>query len=318
MRVLVVTNMLPTARHPWYGIFVREQIDDLRDLGVDVSVLFVNGLESRLEYVRGIRRLRRTVRDGEVDLVHAHYGLTGAIALVQRRAPVVTTFHGSDANGEIPWQRAVSRLVARSSTPIFVSRSLAAGLGHERAAVIPAAVDLEAFRPLDRLEARRALGWPEAGTVALLPGSRSDPVKGAPLFDAALDHARRTLPDLRGASLEGLPREQVALTMNAVDVTVMTSRSEGSPVAVKESLACLTPVVSVRVGDLEELLAGLPGCAIVPRDSSRIGEALVAAVDAGRPSELREGVARFSRPVIAQQVVDLYRDVLAREARRAP
>lgn len=311
MRILVLTNMLPVSGRSWYGVFVQEQVEDLRRLSVEVSVLYIDGNESRLNYLRGVRRLRTTLCSSGADLVHAHYGLTGAVAVTQRRVPVVTTFHGSDCNGDIPWQRDVSWVVARMSTPIFVSKQLAAGLGREDAAVIPAAVDLDVFRPRDRLEARRDLGWPSDDPVALLPGSRRDRAKGSDLFDAAIECARAELPELRGVSLEGLTREEVARTMNAVDVTVMTSRTEGSPVAVKESLACLTPVVSVPVGDVQSLLAGLPGCAVVPRDPERIAEALVHALAVGRPEELRGRAAGYGRPEMAQRVLDVYRTVLA-------
>jgi glycosyltransferase involved in cell wall biosynthesis len=311
MRVLVVTNMLPTARRPWFGMFVRDQVEDLRRLGIDISVLFVNGVERKSNYARAAVRLRQLLSTRQLDLVHAHYGLTGAVAVTQRRVPVVTTFHGSDSSGNIPWQKSVSWLVARLSTPVFVSERLATGLGCGGAAVIPAAVDLDVFRPGDRLAARRALDWAPEGNVALLPGSRGDPAKRAELFDAALEHARRHVPDLRGASLEGLTREQVAQTMKAADVTVVTSRAEGSPVAVRESLACLTPVVAVAVGDLPELLADLPGCAVVPPDPARLGDALVAALaERGRP-ELRERIAPYGRRVIAERIVDVYRAVLA-------
>jgi glycosyltransferase involved in cell wall biosynthesis len=315
MRVLVLTNMLPLPSRPSYGIFVQEQIEDVRRLGLEVSVLFVNGSERKANYARGALQLRRALGLRRIDLVHAHYGVTGAVAISQRRVPVVTTFHGSDSSGHIPWQRAVSWAVARVSTPIFVSKELASSLGCEGAVVIPAAVDLDVFRPGDRRHARRELGWPAEGAVALLPGSRGNRAKNAELFDAAVERARRTLPELRGVSLEGLTREQVALTMNAADVTVMTSHFEGSPVTVKESLACGTPVVSVPVGDVESLLTGLTGCAVVPRETERIANALVDAIAGGRRPELRERAADFGRPQIAEKVVHVYRDVLARARR---
>ena len=130
-----------------------------------------------------------------------------------------------------------------------------------RGAVIPAGVDTELFVPRERADARRALGWAPDRRYVLFPGSRRDPGKRADLFDAVLREARRTAPDLEGVSLEGFSRREVALVMNAVDVTLMTSDREGSPVTIKESLACMTPVVSVAVGDVAELIAGLPGCA---------------------------------------------------------
>jgi glycosyltransferase involved in cell wall biosynthesis len=309
LKVIVLTNMLPSPGRQTYGIFVHDQIEDLAGLGVDVTTLFIDGSEHRSNYFRGVQELRRLLSRREFDLVHAHYGLTGAVAIAQRQVPVVTTFHGSDC--EITWQRVVSRTVARWCTPVFVSQDLAMRLGCEAAHVIPAGVDLEVFQPINQADARRALGWPEKEHVALLPGSRGNPVKNAALFDAAIAAARRDLPDLRGASLEGLSRKQVALTMNACDVVVMTSTSEGSPVTVKEALACCIPVVSVPVGDIESLVGGLLGCAIVARDPSLIGKRIVDAVSAKGRSEFRARVMPFSRQQVASRVLDVYQRAVA-------
>ena len=110
MRALVLTNMYPSERHVWSGIFVREQIEDLEALGVEVELVVIDGRRSRLNYLRGLRELRERLARGRVDLVHAHYGLTGAVALGQREVPVVTTFHGGDIH--VRWQSAVSWVVA--------------------------------------------------------------------------------------------------------------------------------------------------------------------------------------------------------------
>jgi glycosyltransferase involved in cell wall biosynthesis len=310
MKIVVCTNMYPSAARPSYGIFVQEQIEDLRDLGVDVVLLAFDASTDRRAYLRAARRLRRLVASEPADLVHAHYGLTGAIAVTQRRLPVVTTFHGSDANGYVPWQTVVSRVAARLSIPICVAPQLAERLGVPEATVIPAAVDTETFHPVDRVEARRRLGWAVDGTYALFPGSRTNRRKRPDLFDAALSRAQQDRPDLRGVSLEGLSRVEVATVMNAVDVTVLTSDYEGSPVAVRESLACQTPVVSVEVGDVDSVLAGLAGCAVVPRDPPAIASALVSALGSDRAPELRERAERDSRPRIAERLLAIYEQVV--------
>ena len=135
----------------------------------------------------------------------------------------------------------------------------------------------------------------------LLPGARANPDKGVGLFDAAVDEVRKRVPDLTPVSLEGFSREQVAKVMNAVDVTLVTSDFEGSPVAVKESLACTTPVVSVPVGDLPQLLDGLPGCAIVPRDPVALADAILRAFASGRDPMLRQRAERLSRRRVAER-----------------
>jgi glycosyltransferase involved in cell wall biosynthesis len=303
VKVLVLTNMYPTRQQPWSGIFVAEQVEDLRALGVDVDVLSFAGRAGRKEYPKAALRLRRTLVTRDFDLVHAHYGLTGAVALAQRSVPVVTTFWGSDTF--IGWQRAVSFIVARLTTPLFVSEAMRARLRCHSARVVPSAVDTVRFRPRPRTEARRLLRWDESGVYVLFPGSRRSAIKNAPLFDAAMDSLSREL-DVRPVALDGYSRDEVALVMNAVDVTLMTSLSEGSPVAVRESLSCETPVVSVPVGDVRELLQGLPGCFVCERDPHVLATAVLHALEVGSSHVLRERAEQFSRERVTRKVLEVY------------
>jgi teichuronic acid biosynthesis glycosyltransferase TuaC len=316
LRVLVVTNMYPTTAEPHFGCFVRDQVDDLRGLSADVTVLAFDGRGRKRRYAGAARRLRRALRRGRYDIVHAHYGLSGAVAALQLAVPVVTTFHGSDA--WVPWQRRVSWLVARRTQPIAVAPVIAANLGVSDAPVIPCAVDLELFAPIDRAEARRALGWPQDRPCVLFPAARNDRAKvgnkRVDVFDGMVERLRQSVPGAHAASLDGLPRAEVALAMNAADVVVVTSLWEGAPVVVKEALACETPVVSVAVGDVPAVVAGLPGCAIVPRDPATLAQAVQRALGAGRDSQLRESMHAYGRRPIAERVLGVYRRTLAGKA----
>ena len=311
MRVLCFTNMYPSEREPWAGSFVRELVEGVRTLGVVVEVLAFDGRRRRRAYAEAAVVLRRALRRERFDLVHAHYGLTGLAAMAQRSVPTIVTFHGSDTgNPRVKWQSWVSWVVARSTTPVFVGRDGARRLGCPEAAIIPAGVDTDLFLPGSAEDARRSLGWPVGGRYVLLPGARANLDKGVELFDAVVQELRRHVPDLGAVSLEGFERTQVVDVMNAVDITLMTSVFEGSPVSAKESLACMTPVVSVPVGDMPELLAGLPGCAVVPRDPARLADAVLAALAHGPDNALRQRAELFSRTRIAERTVGLYRRVL--------
>jgi glycosyltransferase involved in cell wall biosynthesis len=313
VKILCITNMYPTEADPSRGSFVRDLVEDVRALGVEVEVLVFSGRRHKRAYADAGLELRRAVRTTAPDLVHAHYGLTGAVAVTQGRVPVVVTFHGSDTgNPHVPWQAWVSWFVARMATPVFVSRDGARRLGLDGAPVIPAGVDLELFRPRPKAQARSSLGWPSSGRYVLLPGSRQSPVKGLPLFDAVIGELCSRGLEIEPVSLEGFSRQQVADVMNAVDVTLMTSDFEGSPVAIKESLACLTPVVSVPVGNVPELVAGLPGCEIVSRDPSRLADAVLRALELGGDPALRRRVEPVSRKRVAERTVALYESVLGR------
>lgn len=310
MKVLVLTNMYPTEQEPWAGAFVAEQVEDLRLLGLDIGVVRFDGRGDRKEYLRAGSRLRQIVTEEDFELVHAHYGLTGAVALAQRRVPVATTFHGSDT--VIPWQRVVSFGVARLSAPLFVSDGGRRRLRLADAPVVPCGVNTERFRPRARTEVRAELGWDERAPHVLFPSRRGNPIKRADLFDATVAEARRAFPSLQAIALEGLSRDQAALVVAAADVTLMTSDWEGAPVIVKESLACQTPVVSVPVGDVPDVIAGLPGCQVCERDPVALGAAVVRAIDAGQSPLLRERAESYSRPQIARRILAVYERILSR------
>jgi glycosyltransferase involved in cell wall biosynthesis len=298
MRVLAVTNMYPTAREPWFGCFVAEQVEALRARGVDVDVLAFDGRRHKGAYGAAALRLRKAVRRKRYDIVHAHYGLAGAVAISQRRAPVVTTFWGSDT-GYVNWQRHVSRVVARWSTPVFVSAANREQLGVD-GVVIGSPADLVLFQSVPREEARESLGWASA-RYALFAGGSTNLRKRPELFAAAVNCAQVAVPDLRPAYLEGLTRAQSAAAMNAADVVVLTSDWEGSPLAVKEALACGTPVVSVDVGDVPEVIQDLPGCRIVGRTVGSVASAIVGAL--GRDPD-REALRRRAEMYSPERVTD--------------
>ncbi len=307
-RVLVVTNMYPTTDEPWYGAFVADQVEDLRESGMDIEVMTFDGRERWRAYLEAVPRLRAAVRGRGFDLVHAHYGLTGAVGAFQSDAPLVTTFHGSDLN--IPWQRRCSAVAARRGAVIFQSARDTALVRHARAAVIPCGTDLGRFAPEPRTAARARLGWIDAPTV-LLPGSRRRRVKRADLFDAAVEIAAESVPSLRRESLENVSRDQVADALNAADVVMVTSDWEGSPMVVREALACLTPVVTVDAGDVRQVLRELPDCHVVDRRPEALASALLKALNAERHPAWRERAAEYSRASVLTNLLSLYADVLA-------
>ena len=220
------------------------------------------------------------------------------------RTPVVTTFHGSDA--WVPWQRTGVVARCRRTQPIAVASVIAASLGVRDAPVIPCAVDLELFVPIDRAEARRALGWPEAGPCVLFPAARTDRRK--------CEQAPRRLRCDGGASapervgrLRGQPRRPLPGSRSPCDERRRRGRVDvhagGRPMVVKEALACETPVVSVAVGDVSAMVAGLPGCAIVPCEPAGLAKAVGGALGASRDIRLRESMQVYGRQQIAERVL---------------
>src|ERR1017187_2128244 len=90
--ILVVTNLWPTEADPSYGSFVKAQVESLSQCGVVSDVLFINGRESRWNYLLGVRQVRKQLRAKHYDLIHAHFGLSGWVARWQLQVPLVVSF----------------------------------------------------------------------------------------------------------------------------------------------------------------------------------------------------------------------------------
>ena len=108
------------------------------------------------------------------------------------------------------------------------------------------------------------------------------------------------------------PHAEICEWLNAADLLVLPSRSEGTPVTVLEALATETPVVCSRVGACPELIAhGRTGLLVEPGDAAGLTAALREALAMDlRPSSGREMIKeRFDLAVIARKLVDVYREV---------
>ena len=115
-----------------FAPFIEEQITALQQAGVEVIRYGVTG-KGITGYLRELPALRRFIRAERPDIIHAHYGLCGLLANLQRSVPVVTTYHGSDINK--PSILRFSKIAIRlSAWNIFVSkRNVALALGKAQA-----------------------------------------------------------------------------------------------------------------------------------------------------------------------------------------
>jgi glycosyltransferase involved in cell wall biosynthesis len=301
-RVLAVTAMYPSPAAPYQGIFVHEQIVALRELGAHIDVLYIEGRRGKHEYLRGCLRVAAACARRQYDVVHGHYGYAGLVARCQLAAPVVVTFYGSDIN--LQHERPFSKLAAAlANETIVLSPVLARVGGLARAHVIPCGVDLSTFRPMEVTEARRALGIDADATVLLFPADPARRVKRFDRFQAAISRLEEPVHVL---TLHDVPREQVPLVLNAADCLVMTSDSEGSPVSVREALACNTPIVSVDVGDVRELLEGVEHSHVVSFEPDAIAAAVRRVLAGRNRSNGRQKAPFLDADVSAKRVYDLY------------
>lgn len=316
-RILVVTNLWPTESDPGYGSFVQAQMESLRPLGVEFDALFIDGRASRWSYLRGVRRMRSLLRKNRYDLVHAHFGLSGWVARCQLRAPVVVSFMGDDVLGRPRRDGSItaygrflqvsSFLLARMvAASIVKSRQMKSKLRLASADVIPNGVDLNAFRPIERNEARKVLGLDPEKKYVLFPYDPAEQRKRYDLIQAAVAEAQAGDSAIEILHVRGVPRSRMPLYLNAADILVLASIFEGSPNAVKEAMAVNLPVVAVDVGDVREVIGHTEGCFIVPREVKPMAEKIAEVCRRPTRTRGREAIARLSIEKIAERVVEVY------------
>jgi glycosyltransferase involved in cell wall biosynthesis len=309
MRVLVVTNMYPTPDTPTLGSFVRDQVESIRKEGVDVDIFFVNGRKNRLNYFWAIFRLWAWLLTHRYDLIHAHYVFSGIIARSQFLYPVVLTHHGHEVF--MTWERIPSRII----TPlvdrvILVSEEQKEKLGCKRAEVIPCGIDFDLFRPLPREEARRKLSLPSEKKFVLWAGEYFRREKRFDIAEAAINLAHKKDPSIELLPVVGQPHHMMPVYMNACDVLLLISDGEGSPMVIKEAMACNLPIVSVPVGDVPNVIAGTDGCYLCSKKPSDIVEKLGLALSHPRRTNGRQMIGHMEQGIIARRIIAVYEQLL--------
>ncbi len=280
-------------RNPRFGAYagfarvpMREQRHGIDILHPRYPVIpkFGMGIAPSLMY-RALRpMLRKLVAGNDFDLIDAHYFYPDGVAAMKLGAaidkPVVITARGSDLNviPRHPWPRwQIKAAAAHVAAVVTVSQALkrkAEDLGAEghKISVLRNGVDLDRFRPLDRMAIRARLGlagpvWLAVGNLVELKGVHLTLAALANVADATLliagdgpeaGRLRRLAStlgvDARARFLGYVPHAQLQEYYNAAHVLMLASSREGMPNVVLESLACGTPVVVAPFAGVGELV----------------------------------------------------------------
>lgn len=301
-------------------------------------------------------RMIRAFQPDIVHTHTAKAGFTGRVAAWLARVPVIVhTFHGHVFSGYFSPAKTrlflwLERITARMSDTII---TLTDGLKRELAdeyrvapaaqfTVLPLGLDLAPFAQTGRHagDFRAAHGIPPDVPLVGIVG-RLVPVKNHALFFAAAAQIHAQRPDVHfaiigdGETRAELEAQVAALGLRDVttftgwqqhlppiysdlDVSVISSKNEGTPVSVIESLAAGCPVVATAVGGLPDLLdAGALGRLVPPGDADALAAAILETL-AHPPQADTAQALMLERYGIARLVDDLeslYRDLLRRKGR---
>ncbi len=232
------------------------------------------------------------------DLVHSHYWLSGRVGMTLSKmwaVPHVTTFHTLAKTklraraGERESERRVvaERMIIHDVDAMIVSTEEEKhdlvrlyGAHPARINVVPAGVDLDLFRPMDRQAARGVLGIREnrvilyVGRIEPLKGieillraatllehtddSRVLIVGGSPGNDAELDRLKALAVQLNIQHMVtftgAVEQTELPKYYGAADAFVLPSHSESFGLAALEAMASATPVIVSRVGGLKTFI----------------------------------------------------------------
>jgi teichuronic acid biosynthesis glycosyltransferase TuaC len=317
-----ILYVIPGEEHGSSMIFSKREARSVARAGVITRCFFLETRTQPVVLAREWLRLRRELHAFTPHIVHAHYGtVTASLCALASSTPLVMTLHNAELNHELDISfvrekcgHLLSQLAAlKASRIVCVSDELKRKLWwrQDRVSIIPSSVDLEAFRPLPRAEARASLNWDPSEPVVLFYAGRNPQTKR---LDLALDVAAQARAIHGPFRLEILrwqvDPDRVPLYLNAADCLLCTSSSEGSPTIVKEAMACNLPVVSVDVGDVRERIEGLDNCHIRTSFPDDLAAALVSVLQSGRRSNGRIAAATVSTEACRHRLLALYERLL--------
>jgi len=290
--------------------------------------------------------IRELKRSGWVpDIIDAHYlypdGVAAALLAERLEVPFVITARGTDVNVLGKMAGPARRIVwaaERAAAVVAVSTRLkealvAMGVDESKVVVLRNGVDLDVFGLQDQGLSRVRLGLPP-GRLAVcvgnllaekgqalaieslphLPDVHLAIVGDGPMREALQTLASRLGVDARVRFIPTMLQKELRHLYAAADVLLLSSTREGWPNVVLESLACGTPVVSVDVGGVGEMLTE-PGVGriVAGREPSDFAAAVAAMLLGAAPREqIRRHAARFDWGTISRAQSDLFSRALSR------
>lgn len=210
------------------------------------------------------------------------------------------------------------------------------GISASKVSVIYNGFDENLFKPIDKMVARQMLSLPQHKKI-LLNVAALVPVKGHKYLLKAMSIVSRARDDVvlviigdgalrkeleRDVDALGLkdkviiagpkPHKEIPLWMNAADVFVLSSISEGNPTVMFEALSVGLPFVGTSVGGIPEIIKhGEYGLLAKPRDAEDLASKIIEALDTKWDrTKIIEYAKQFSWSNIARKVLNVYNNLI--------
>jgi len=290
--------------------FIKSQAESLTKLGHTIDYYPVKG-KGLWGYLSNITKLSKFIKKGDYDIVHSHYSFCGIVSALATKKPVVCSLMGSDVKESGLWRFIIKYFIMHKwGKTIVKSVDMKTELGIDTVEVIPNGVDLELFKPLDKNDCRKELGWDIGKKIILFAADPKRPEKNFSLAKKATETLN--IQDVELKVVYPVPHKDIPIYLNATDLLLSTSLWEGSPNIVKEAMACNCPIVSTNVGDVKWLLDGVEGCFITTNDPKDVADKIKKALNFRGKTKGREKLISLGLDSehIAKKIIQVYEEVI--------
>lgn len=306
MKVLFVSS----GRLGDTSYLVKNQGESLTKRGVIVDFYIIEG-SGILGYLKTIPKLRRKIKEGKYDIVHAHYSFSAFAASLAGSFPLVVSLMGSDAYMSTFWRWCAQIFCFfRWDATIVKTKHMEDMLKMSKLYVIPNGVNMERFTLIDKDVAREKIKYFSNKKLVVFIADPGRPEKNYAL-------AQQAVANLNSSEIELMPvynvsNDKIPYFLNAADVLLLTSKWEGSVNVIKEALACNLPIVSTDVGDVKFNISGVDGCYVCDQDVKDLSEKLSLAISYDRRTKGRQRIVELGldSDSIATRLIEVYNSLL--------
>lgn len=295
-----------------FGIspIVINQGESLKKNGIEVIYYGIKG-KGLVNYFKNIKALKHFIKERNIDIIHAHYSLSGFVAtFASRNKTLIVSLMGSDSKAGFFFNVLIKFFYAFFwDKTIVKSLNIKTDLSLNNAVIIPNGVDFELFKPMAKEVAIQKVAFSSNKKYVVFIADPQRKEKNLSLAEESIAILKQKM-DVELFVVfgdNGITNSEIPYYLNAADALILTSLHEGSPNVVKEAMACNCPVVSTDVGDVKNVIATTDGCFVTTFDSEDIASKLFKAITHGR-TQGRKNIEFLDSNVIAKKLLDIYNE----------
>lgn len=256
----------------WVGKYITENLNERGLARIKMTTTHI-GLRNKLIHFGSVNTL---VSQKGIRKVHSS------------NKAILTWFHISPNDKRVKYIRDLNNNVSmvHTSCKLTKEKLISHGLSGDKAIVVPLGVDLNVFKPCSdkkKRETKKKLGIPENKIIigsfqkdgeGWEEGLEPKKIKGPDVFCGVVENLSQKYPlhilltgPARGYVKNKLEKSNIGYThkflknypdivdfYNVLDLYLVTSREEGGPQSILESMACGVPIISTPVGMAPDVL----------------------------------------------------------------